>query len=322
MPEQRFQDIKKVTIEEDMPGLPAKTFYRNKYYSLWMGSRHFPELTRDQERYLKKSFWRTGTTAAFIIPGSKPDPTMEELLSNSSSKTLILEHQLQPNGVLEFADYAPIQYNVNDLPSIVSLIPRRGATFIPSEPQVVNKDVVIMWAHESHKAVSALVNYYIDLLVDIEVTINVNLINHRLPRLVVISPEDEKRVKSIMDAVKAGKTEIFLSAADAQAIKNVLDGGGTYIIDKLQQFKVYVENSLLTFLGMNNTPHEKAERLITDEANSNNQLIMQSGDCFKDVIDESCEDVTDILGFKLTQEVKEYQEQLETPKEDDEDAEN
>ena len=31
MPEQRFQDIKKVTIEEDMPGLAAKTFYRNKY---------------------------------------------------------------------------------------------------------------------------------------------------------------------------------------------------------------------------------------------------------------------------------------------------
>ena len=167
MPEQRFQDIKKVTIEEDMPGLATKTFYRNKYYSLWMGTRHFPELTRDQERYLKKSFWRTGTTAAFIIPGSKPDPTMEELLSNSSSKTLILEHQLQPNGVLEFADYAPIQYNVNDLPSIVSLIPRRGATFIPSNPQIVNKDVVIMWAHESHKSVSALVNYYIDLIVDI-----------------------------------------------------------------------------------------------------------------------------------------------------------
>ena len=61
-------------------------------------------------------------------------------------------------------------------------------------------------------------------------------------------------------------------------------------------------------MGINNTPHEKAERLITDEANSNNQLISTCGDCFKDVIDQCCEDVKEVLGYTLTQEVKEPKE--------------
>ena len=322
MPEERYRDIKKTTIGDDMPGLAAKTFYRNKYFALWMSSRRFPELTRGQNRFLLKRLWENGSVAAFIIPETKPDPTMAELLTNASSKTLIAENISQPNGVLGLADYATTQYNVTDEPSVVNLINRRGATFFPTAPQVVNKDVVIIYAHESRKAVSALVNFYIDRIVDVEMTIDVNLFTHKLPRLVAIDPADEARVKNIVEAIDRGEKKLFLSVDDINAIKNVLEGSGNaYIIDKLHQYKPNLENELLTFFGINNTPHEKAERLVTGEVDSNNQLIYQCGDCFKDPIDESCEDVTNYLGFKLTQEVKEPEEPEETgkPKEGGED---
>ena len=58
----------------------------------------------------------------------------------------------------------------------------------------------------------------------------------------------------------------------------------------------------MTFLGINNVSIEKKERLITDEANSNNQLINDCSECFLDTLREFCENVSNILGFPLSVE--------------------
>lgn len=312
----KFKDFKKFV---DPLGIDTETLYNNKYFGLWLNSRHFPELTRDQERFLMKELWAKGSVCAFIVPGTKKEPSLETMQANKSESTLILENKNE-SGVLALVPYATSQWNIFDQPTIVTYIPKRGATFIPTKPQIVNKDCVIIWAHPTHKPIYALVSWYIERIADIERTIKVNLFAHKMPRLVVVSPEDEARVKEIIDGIENGETKLFLSASDWQAIKNVLDGGATYIIDKLHQYKQNVENELLTMLGINNTPHEKAERLITDEANSNNQLIENYGDCFKDTIDASCEDVSEVLGFKLTQKVKEIKQ--EEPKEEDSEDDN
>lgn len=323
MPEERYHDIRKISVDGDALALSAKTYYRNKYFSLFMNKRRFPELTREQDRFLKKKLWSNGSVAAFIIEDTKPDPTMQQLLTNSSPNTMLREAKLQPNGVLCFADYATTQYNVNDEPSVVNLVNRRGATFIPTEPQKVNEDVVIFYGHTSHKPISAMIYYIIDQIVEVKKTVNVNIKVHRLPRLVSVSPETEKRVKNIMEAIESGNPYIFLTSDDINAIKNVLETGATYIVDKLEAYVERLENEALTIMGFNNTPHEKAERLVTDEVNSNNQLIEECGDCFTDEIEESCKAVSEILGFKLTQEVKETKAEEPKEKEDgNDDAEN
>ena len=308
----KYKDFKKFV---DPLGKDTETLYNNKYFGLWMNSRHFPELTRDQERFLMKELWAKGSVCAFIVPGTKQEPTLATLQANKSESTLVLENKNQNSGVLALVPYATSQWNIFDQPSIVTYVPKRGATFIPTSPQKVNIDCVIIWAHPTHKPIYSIVEWYIKRIADIERTINVNLFVHKMPRLLVVDPEDEQAVQEVMDAIENGEVKFSISARTWQAIKNVLDGGATYIIDKLHQYKQNVENELMTFLGVNNTQHEKAERLITDEANSNNQLIAEYGDCFKDTIDASCEDVTEVLKFKLTQEVKEPKQ--EEPKEEE-----
>ena len=312
----KFKDFKRFV---DPLGIDTETLYNNKYFGLWLNSRHFPELTRDQERFLMKELWAKGSVCAFIVDGTKKDPSLETMQANKSESTLILENKNQEIGVLALVPYAVSQWNIFDQPTIVTYISKRGASFIPTEPQIVNKKCVIIWAHPTHKPIYSLVSWYIERIADIERTIKVNLFVHKLPRLMVVDPEDEQAVKEVMDAIENGEVRISISAHTWQAIKNVLDGGATYIIDKLHQYKQNVENELLTMLGINNTPHEKAERLITDEANSNNQLIEEYGDCFKDTIDASCEDVTEVLGFKLTQKVKEIKQEEPKEEEDTED---
>ena len=45
------------------------------------------------------------------------------------------------------------------------------------------------------------------------------------------------------------------------------------MIDKISDYKKEILNEALTFLGINNVSIEKKERLVTDEANSNNEVI-------------------------------------------------
>ncbi|MBO7731676.1 MAG: hypothetical protein J6S67_03970, partial [Methanobrevibacter sp.] len=198
----------------------------------------------------------------------------------------------------------------------------RGATFIPKGLKIVNKDCVIIWAHKSHQPIRALVKYYIDQMIEVQKTINMNLFVHKMPRLVVCSPEDEARVKEFMSKIENGEKQLFMTAEDAQAIKNVLDSGASnsYIIDKLKQYFQILDNELLTFLGINNVPIEKQERLITDEAKSNDELIQQCGACFLDSLKESCENVEKVLQYPMPVEVT--SKPKEEPQEDEDEGDD
>lgn len=49
---------------------------------------------------------------------------------------------------------------------------------------------------------------------------------------------------------------------------------------------------------------QKAERLITDEANSNNELINDSSDCFLDSLRDFCKDISTVLGYEIEVKAK------------------
>lgn len=293
-----FRDI-------ENPNFDARRFYENKFFGLFLNAYKFNGISRQQERYLLKTLWKNGTIASFIIEGTRTEPTLKQLLTNSSANTLKNVSESE-NGIICFVPYAPVYYNIQDEPSVVQLINIRGATFVPTKNMKVNEDVVIGWAHSSHAPIRSLVMYYINKIVEVENTIDTNLFIHKMPRLIVVSPEDRHRVEDLMEAIERGEKKVFLESDDIQAIKNVLESGAntSYIIDKLYAYKQSLENELLTFLGINNISMEKKERLITDEANANNQIINDSSECFLDALKDFCEEVKNVLGYEMSVEAK------------------
>ena len=298
MPKIKYREIQQ---NGDETKFSAMRFYENKYFGLFLNAYKFTNLSKNQSRYLLKSMWKRGTVACFIVEGTRKEPTMNQALTNTSPNTV--SPAFESDGLLVFTPYAVNQWNIEDEPSVITLVNTRGATFIPVKPQIVNKDVVIGWGHTSHASVRSLVMWYVERIADVENTIDINLFAHKLPRLVVCSPEDRERVADIMEAIDRGEKKLFLEAEDYQAIKNVLEAGGSsYIIDKLYTYKQNLENELLSFLGINNVAVEKKERLITDEANSNNQLINDSSDCFLDSLKNFCDEINTVLDYNISVE--------------------
>lgn len=276
MPKLKFKRKEKSALQERCE---IEAYYRSKFFSLFMNSYKFPELDEQQQYFLLKRLWRDGKALFFILPDSEI---------------------AQEGGELVITPFAESKYNLYDFPTEVTAINLRGATFIPATPFEVNKNCVIMYAHSSHMAVCDIVEFYVKKIAEVELTINTNLFVHKLPRLVVVSPEDKERVQNLIEKIEEGEPKIFLDAEDYQAIKNVLDSGASYIIDKLYAYKQGLENELLSMLGIDNIGIEKKERLIVDEANSNNDLINDHSDCFLDTMEDACENVTKVLNHPLS----------------------
>lgn len=71
-----------------------------------------------------------------------------------------------------------------------------------------------------------------------------------------------------------------------------------FVADKLMEYKKQIWNEALTFLGINNLSNEKKERMITDEASSNNELINLNLQARLSCRKKACEQFNELFGLK------------------------
>ena len=103
---------------------------------------------------------------------------------------------------------------------------------------------------------------------------DVNIKTQKFPIMVLSSDKQQLTMKNLYNEYDGNQPFIF-------GDKNILKGdelkaintGSPFVADKLTQYKKEIWNECLTYLGINNIMLEKKERLVTDEANSNNELI-------------------------------------------------
>ena len=77
----------------------------------------------------------------------------------------------------------------------------------------------------------------------------------------------------------------------------VLPTNPPFIADKLNDYKKEIWNEALTFLGINNL-NEKKERLITEETNSNNELINLNLQSYLTPRKEACKRFNTLFGLE------------------------
>lgn len=155
------------------------------------------------------------------------------------------------------------------------------------------------------------VMFYTNKIVEAERTMDVNVKANKTPVVLVCDDKDVLSMKRIFQQVDGNTPAIFADKALNLDNIQALDLKAKFLGVELMDYKKAVENELLTFLGLNNTPYEKRERLITDEANSNNQLITSFSDLQLEARERACEKINSMFGLNIS--VKRRNEVVEKP---------
>ena len=107
-------------------------------------------------------------------------------------------------------------------------------------------------------------------------------------------------MKALWEKIDSDEGVLYLSNTEIDAIK-VLATGTQFNVDKLFAYRQAIENELLTYLGIDNLGiMEKKEHMITDEVNSNNDLINDHSENFISVLEDWCKRIKDVLGYEMS----------------------
>ena len=106
-------------------------------------------------------------------------------------------------------------------------------------------------------------------------TADVNMSAQRTPVMVVCDDKQRLTMENLYSQYDGNQPFIFgnKSANINDNSLKALKTDAPYICDKVMDYKKEIWNEFLQFLGVNSISIEKKERLITDEANQNNEVI-------------------------------------------------
>lgn len=146
----------------------------------------------------------------------------------------------------------------------------------------------------------SFVMHYVNKLSEAERTMDVNVKSCKTPVIFACDDKDVLTFKRIFQEVDGNTPAIFADRnLNLDSITAYMTGV-KFIGNELMDYKRSVESDLLTFLGQNNTPVDKKERLITDEAEANNQLIDSFAELQLEARLMACKEINEKYGLGVT----------------------
>ena len=206
-----------------------------------------------------------------------------------------LEQSLFNNGRACFVKddelgFMVLNVNPSDKLNVYNLPTRVMAWSIGYEKNYDFDDVVYIMNNELQLPTSQTINLIAYRLYETERTIDTNLIAQKTPILIEGDTKTILTLKNVYMQYSGNTPFIFGNKQfDISNKLNVLKTDAPYLIDKLTIHKHELWNEALTYLGIDNANTDKKERLITDEVESNNDLINFYLNCFYKTRKQACE---------------------------------
>lgn len=142
--------------------------------------------------------------------------------------------------------------------------------------------------------------FYVNKLTEAERTMDVNVKAVKTPVVFACDDKDVLTFKRIFQQVDGNTPAIFADKGlNLDAIK-AYKTDAKFLCNDLMDYKKAVENELMTFLGFNNSPIDKKERVNVEEANSNNEIIDMFAALQLKARQEACENIKNKFGVDIT----------------------
>lgn len=179
-------------------------------------------------------------------------------------------------------------------------------------------DIVYIMNNELQKPTLESMDLFAYRLYDTERTIDTNMMAQKTPILIEGDTKTILTLKNVYMQYSGNTPVVFGNKQfDISNKLNVLKTDAPFIIDKLDIHKHQIFNDALTVLGINNANTDKKERLITNEVESNDQLVNYYLNCWYKTRKQACDNINKKYGLNISIELnKEVMDLLNTTQND------
>lgn len=216
-----------------------------------------------------------------------------------------LEQSLFDNGRACFVNddelgFLALKVNPSDKLNVYNLPIRVNAWSIGYNKNFSFDDIVYIMNNELQLPTADTLQLMAYRLYETERTIDTNLISQKTPVLIEGDTKTILTLKNVYMQYSGNTPFIFGNKSyDISNKLNVLKTDAPYLIDKLENHKHNIWNEAMTYLGIDNANTDKKERLITDEVESNNDLINYYLNCFYKTRKKACDDINNKYGLDI-----------------------
>lgn len=162
----------------------------------------------------------------------------------------------------------------------------------------------------THKAVL----FFVERLFELVRTMDVNVRQLKIQTLFTATDDNVLTVKKIIDEIDNNNWAIVVDkmTINPDEIVKAVQTGVKCLTPELTDRYNAVMNEALTYFGINNSNTDKRERLITDEANANNQFIDSCAEMFLESRKRACEEINKKFGLNWSVELRNKREEVTT----------
>lgn len=132
---------------------------------------------------------------------------------------------------------------------------------------------IIVYNNMTRTPLQFTIENFASRLANAQETIDINLNAQKTPVIIVTNDKTRLTLINAYSQFEGNRPVIFGDKSlDLMEKFKAIKTDAPFIVDKVQEYKKEIWNEMLTFLGIKNLQTNKRERLITNEADSNNEL--------------------------------------------------
>lgn len=192
----------------------------------------------------------------------------------------------------ETLGYMALKVNPSDKLNVYNLPTKINAWSIGYNKEYDFDDIVYIMNNELQKPTLACLELFAYRLYDTERIIDTNLNAQRTPVLIEGDTKTILTLKNVYMQYSGNIPFIFGNKQfDISNKLNVLKTDAPYLVDKLDTHKHQIFNDALTVLGIDNANTDKKERLITNEVESNEDLVNYYLNCWYKTRKKACDEI-------------------------------
>lgn len=174
---------------------------------------------------------------------------------------------------------------------------QRRSLYMTDTGQEKGAECILVMNNYERVPTAATINLFAYRLAEAQRTADVNIKSQRTPILITTDQKQYFTLKKMYEEYDGNTPAIFAdkNVITPDALK-AMKTDAPYIADKIMDYQREIWNQFLSFIGVNNLA-EKRERLITSEADSNNELINLNLQAFLIPRKEACKQFNEKYGL-------------------------